>query len=234
MKRILLTINILALHATILAQNLVPNPSFENYKNTPCSWNTSAAELSDLVTDWYSPAATSTDIHSTLADATCWANPLTGNEEGTCRLGKEEPHSGQLMAGLYTSVSSHVWHEYLGVKLARPLIPGQKYYVQMWVSAGDYVAYASNNIGMYFSKEPVMGEDIILAKPQFNWTNIVDQKEGWTLLSGSFTATDDSQYLTIGNFFPDNETTLEPINTTYCSDGAYYFIDDIAVYPEPA
>jgi hypothetical protein len=234
MKPIILTISILTLTLRLAAQNLVPNPSFEIYKNLPCSWNTSSEEFSDYVNNWYCPAATSTDIHSTLADATCWANPLAGNEQGTCRLGKESPHTGNVMAGLYTSVASHVWHEYLGVKLTKPLVAGQRYYLQMWVSAGDYVAYASNNIGMLFTKEPVSGDDIIIAKPQFNWTEVITQKEGWVLLTGSFTATDDSQYLTIGNFFPDNETSLQPLNTEYCSDGAYYFIDDIAVYPAPA
>jgi hypothetical protein len=138
------------------------------------------------------------------------------------------------MAGLYTMVNSHTWHEYLQVKLLKPLIPGQHYCVEMWVSAGDNVALATNNIGMLFTKEAISGTDQIIATPQFNSIQVIRDTDNWTLISGSFIADTDAQYLTIGNFFEDSETQHETINTNSCSDGAYYYIDDIAVTLCPA
>lgn len=212
------------------AQNLVPNPSFENYKNLPCSWTIEPSELSDYVSDWYVPTATSTDIHSTLADSSCWSNPLGNNSGDGCRIGYQEPHSGNAMAGIYTIVNTHTWHEYLQVKLKKPLVPGQRYCVQMWVSAADFTSHGSNNIGMLFTKEPVKGEDIILAYPQVNYAEVITDTKGWTLVSGSFIADSSDEYLTIGNFFPDSQTDELEINPNSCSNGAYYYIDDVAVF----
>lgn len=221
----------LLIGASAFAQNLVPNGSFEAYKNVPCSWNTVPADFSNYITEWSLPTNTSTDVHSTLADATCWANPLQFGDKSINRLGYQEPHSGTTMIGLYTYVGSHTWHEYIQVKLQKPLRKGQQYMVQMWVSAADNVSMVSNNLGMLFSMDAVKGDEQILAQPQFNYKEVIRVTDGWTLVSGSITATDDFEYLTIGNFFSDEQTVKEPINTSFTSDGAYYFIDDVVVMP---
>ena len=219
------------LAGSLYAQNLVPNPSFESYQQIPCSWNTVASEFSQYTDAWYIPANTSTDIHNTHASPGCWANPLTVSDGSDCRLGTQQPHSGDVMAGIYTIVSSHVWHEYLQVKLTKPLIPGQHYCVEMWVSAADNVALVSNNIGMYFSVDPIRGEDQITGvMPQINAENVIRDSKGWTLIGGSFIAETAAEYLTIGNFFSDKDTKTEPMGGNgFCSDGAYYYIDDVVV-----
>lgn len=228
-KYIFSLIFVLSVPFLSFSQNLVPNASFETYKNIPCGWSTTAAEFASYVDAWYAPTNTSTDFHSTLCGASCWANPTLPVSGESCRIGMEEPHSGNGMAGFYTKVNTHTWHEYIQVKLVKPLIPGQRYCIQMWVSAADNVSSATNNIGMYFSKEPAQGEDIIEVAPQFNYTEVITKTDGWVLISGSFIADNDGQYLTIGNFFKDEETKTETISNKYCSDGAYYYIDDIAV-----
>ena len=214
----------------LFAQNLVPNPSFEDYKNLPCSWNISVDEFPAYVASWYVPNNTSTDIHSTLVDQSCWANPTNPNTDADCKPGSQLPHTGDVMAGLYTVVNTHLWHEYLQVKLSQPLIPGQRYCVQMFVSAADNATNTSNNIGMFFSVDPIKGDDAIVAKPQINRDEPVTDIEGWTLVSGSYIAETAAEYLTIGNFFTDEETIEVPIlNGPACTDGAYFYIDDISV-----
>ncbi len=134
------------------------------------------------------------------------------------------------MAGIYTVVNSHTWHEYLQIKLSKPLVPGQRYCVQMYVSPGDHATNTSNNIGMLFSVDPVTGKESITAKPQINRTEPITDLEGWTLISGSYVAEYAAEYLTIGNFFTDEETTLVPIESgPKCTDGAYFYIDDVSV-----
>jgi OmpA-OmpF porin, OOP family len=213
------------------AQNLVPNPGFENYKNLPCSWNIDTASFRDYVENWYIPAATSTDIHSTIVSKECWANPLAGDsvENRRCRPGYIAPHDGKIMAGLFTSVPTHPWHEYLQVRLKQPLIPGQHYCISMWVAPAGGSSLASNNIGMLLTKNAIRGDSMIIAHPQYNCSEIIKDTKNWTFLSGSFIATEADEYLTIGNFFPDNETELIPLNPNSCNNGAYFYIDDVAV-----
>jgi hypothetical protein len=133
------------------------------------------------------------------------------------------------MAGLYTVVNTHLWHEYVQIKLSKPLEPGKRYCVQMWVSAADHATNASNNVGMLFTVDPVKGENQILANPQINYTEVVKNTGEWTIVTGSFVADAEHTYLTIGNFFTDEETKLESIDSRNCTDGAYFFIDDISV-----
>jgi hypothetical protein len=230
MRKTILTLYILLLYSIVgKTQNLVPNPSFENYKNVPCSWSVEPGELTSYTDDWYNPAATSTDIHNTLADSSCWANP-TGTSKYSCRIGYQEPRTGHVIAGIYTVVNTHTWHEYLQVKLTKPLIVGQHYCVEMYVSAADFTSNGSNNIGMLFSKEAVKGDNIILGEPQINYSKVITDTQGWVQIAGDFIASEDDDFLTIGNFFPDSQTEQMPINSDGCSNGAYYYIDDVAVY----
>jgi hypothetical protein len=231
MKRHIYTFLAFSITATLAgAQNLVPNPSFENYKNIPCGWNVEPTELTSFTNDWYSPATTSTDIHNTLADSSCWANPTGSHESRSCRIGYQQPRTGNVIAGIYTEVNTHTWHEYLQVKLKEPLHAGQRYCVEMYVSAADFTSNGSNNIGMLFTKDAVKGDNIILGAPQINSFKVITDKDGWTLISGSFIASEDDEFLTIGNFYPDNQTDLLHIDEDGCSNGAYYYIDDVAVY----
>ncbi|RYD83557.1 MAG: hypothetical protein EOP53_00520 [Sphingobacteriales bacterium] len=214
----------------MFAQNLVPNASFEDFKDLPCSWNTAVDEFPGYVNSWYVPNKTSTDIHSTLVEQDCWANPTNPKSSEDCKPGVQLPHTGNVMAGLYTVVNTHLWHEYLQIKLSKPLIPGQRYCVQMYVSAADNATNTSNNIGMFFSPDPVNGEEFILAKPQVNRDEPITDIENWTVVSGSYVATAADEYLTIGNFFTDEETLQVPIlNSPQCTDGAYFYIDDVSV-----
>jgi hypothetical protein len=214
--------------ARLWGQNLVPNPSFEAYKNLPCSWNVMADDFTEYVNDWYIPANTSSDIHSTIVDPGCWCNTAQPGDENNCKVGTQQPHSGSVMAGLYTVVNTHVWHEYIQIKLNKPLEPGKRYCIQMWVAAADHATNVSNNIGMLFSVDQVKGENFIAGKPQINYSDIMASGE-WTIVTGSFIADAEHQYLTIGNFFPDEETKMVPIDSRNCTDGAYFFIDDISV-----
>ncbi|MGZ5244986.1 MAG: hypothetical protein ACXWW0_13580, partial [Bacteroidia bacterium] len=213
----------------LLAQNLVPNPGFEDFKTLPCSWNISVDAFPEYVSSWYVPSGTSTDIHSTLVDENCWANPSNPNSTEDCKPGVQLPRTGNVMAGLYTVVNTHLWHEYLQIKLSMPLIPGQRYCIQMYVSPADHATNTSNNIGMFFSPDPVSGKESIIAQPQINSEETITDTEGWTLISGSYIAETAAEYLTIGNFFTDEETQQTPIiNGPGCTDGAYFYIDDIS------
>jgi hypothetical protein len=231
-----LFLSVLWMSSVASGQNLVPNPGFEIYKYLPCSWNVDTADFRNYVEAWYVPAATSTDILSTIVSKECWSNTTTVDSgiNHICRAGYMAPHDGQIMAGIFTSVSTHTWHEYLQVKLLQPLIPGQHYCISMWVAAASCNAKASNNIGMLLTRNAIKGDSIIIAKPQYNCDIVISDTQNWTFLTGDFIATEADEFLTIGNFFPDNETRLKPLNPASCNNGAYFFIDDVAVILCPA
>jgi hypothetical protein len=65
LKTILYIIAILIPLTTCFGQNLVPNPSFENYKQLPC--RLSEFRIQDLLEDWFQPLTTTTDYWNTEA-----------------------------------------------------------------------------------------------------------------------------------------------------------------------
>jgi hypothetical protein len=53
------------------------------------------------------------------------------------------------------------WYEYIGVKLTAPLEAGETYHVTYWLSCGDLMPWAADQIGIYF--QPV--RSVILPPP---------------------------------------------------------------------
>ncbi|WP_018343249.1 hypothetical protein [Cytophaga aurantiaca] len=87
----------------VKSQNLVPNPSFENTNFTPCSWMMPpASNFSDTMQDWILPTGGTTDIYSTLAPITCFANCFSTY----ISLGHQAPRTGEVMCGFVTAILS--------------------------------------------------------------------------------------------------------------------------------
>ncbi|MGK0365771.1 MAG: OOP family OmpA-OmpF porin [Saprospiraceae bacterium] len=209
--------------------NLVVNPSFEDFSATPIGWFKKGEHYTRVMKYWESPTSASPDIFGPkIRVPNYWA------EKG---FGKQSPHSGWAMTGLTTygceSKSTHC-REYVSVQLNEPLIIGQIYYAEMYVShlADSYVA---NNLGMYFSEEKInlMTDERIEAAPQFEVKDILKIKNNkWKKIGGQFIAKTEAEYLIIGNFNTDEDTAFEIVE-----DGiipyAYYYIDDIEVKKLP-
>jgi hypothetical protein len=104
----------------------------------------------------------------------------------------------------------------------------------MYVSLGDSVNIASNNIGMHFSNGLITNYStggVLNLIPQVNETNIVYDELNWYLISGTFTATTPAQYLTIGNFYDMTATSTSVVGNgaNWNNVNARYFIDDVSV-----
>lgn len=219
--------------AIFRAQNVVPNPGFETLKKTPCSFM--ANEMDEYVNDWECVADGTSDILNDAASSTCYANCHSSNPAS---LGSQTPHGGHGMALVMTEGHSGSYREYIGVTLSTPLVPGKKYYAEMYVSLADYVGYATNNIGMAFFTGPLYRRDgmKIIAEPQVNSTAVIDDASGWVKVSSTFTAAEAYTHLIIGNFLTTDQTTMKKRpssgGTHYgAQDVAAYYIDDITVRP---
>ncbi|HEU4716196.1 MAG TPA: hypothetical protein VFU15_00095 [Bacteroidia bacterium] len=224
---------ILFLPLMIGAQNLVPNSGFEEYHRVPC--DCMQGDLSEYIKNWQSPAAGTPDIITDEADNDCYASCYSKNNQS---YGTQAPHGGHGMGMIMTTALSGSYREYLGVQLKAPLIPGKKYYAEMYVSLGDKSGLATNNLGMCFFDGDFKKStsNIITATPQVNSKDVVDNYVGWVKISGTFVADAPYRVLVIGNFLPMDETDTKKRSNT--GSGAYsymrkdiaaYFVDDILV-----
>ncbi len=220
-----------SLHAQLLkdGDNIVPNPGFERFVSPPVGWSYKGAFFGQVVKYWFSASTASPDIYGPGVKV-----PSDWADKG---FGEQKPHSGNCMAGLTlygcTNGKPHC-REYVEIQLAEPLVPGQRYQVEFWASHLKR-SLQINNLGAFFSEKRIQrqSDEILLYKPQFFTTKKVEAPGGkWVKLSGYFEATDESEYLTIGNFSTDEDTET----TTYrddCFNYAYYYIDDVLVKKVP-
>jgi hypothetical protein len=198
------------------SQNLVPNPSFEDYSQCP-----TAFDQINRAVGWssykYSP-----DYFNT-----CAAIPVSVPNNGR---GQQIPLIGDAYAGIgtYDAQGSSI-REFIGIQLTETLIPGNKYFVSAYVSrSNSFVTNgASNKFGFRFSTIPY---DVFNPVPVDNFSHIhsdslITDSINWTKIGGSFIADSLYRFLIIGNFYDDaNTDTLETNGF-----GAFYYIDAVCV-----
>ena len=212
------------------AQNLVPNPSFESYGTLPCSWITSSAGFNAAMNIWTMPTNGSSDIFSTLVATSCYASCFSTHSSSP---GQQAPRTGNVMSAILTygsgCGSQPNYREYLEIQLSSPLIVGETYNVEFYVSFGERCTQATNNIGAHFSTTYISQANCFVLNypPQINETAVVTNSTGWQLISGTFVATQAAQYMTIGNFFSNAATTTQANGGP--SSNSRYFIDDVSV-----
>ena len=225
MKKIILLLLIFC-GSMLQAQNLVPNPSFEDTIHCP-----EGADQVSYSSGW-SSYGNSPDYFNS-----CGATPTVNVPQNA--LGYQPAASGNAYCGFATYVSPPLigpddYREYLGRMLSANLITGTKYYVSFKVS----LAYdgrlgpancASNNLGVKFSNEPYNASYHVIYNPQINMNTIITDTLNWTRIFGSFISDSAYQYIIIGNFFDNSHTDTLILDGDSLCAGAYYYIDDICV-----
>ncbi len=220
------------------AQNLVPNPSFEDYIDCPIYYSEIAKAIPWLPTFRYfvnGALYTSSDFYNICN------NNINNNVGIPCPNQNsavnfyQSPHTGMGFAAIILLQSATInYREYLEVKLTDSLKQGKRYCVEFWVnSAGD--KYATDAIGACLSKDTLYGLGgqwvcLINATPQINNPagNILKDTINWVLISDTMIAGGGEKFITIGNFKNDNETFLDTV--LYFNEAiAYYLIDDVSV-----
>lgn len=230
------------------AQNMVVNPSFEEVWECPFTMN-----QVKFTKSWF-PFGTA-DPSPDYFHACC-ENGWMGVPNNL--FGTQEAHSGEAYIGMIsylTSKSGRGWRvpenhrEFAMVQLTKPLVAGHEYYAEMWINLADNCEFSIDRIGMHFTRD----------MPTFDWqmlnfnhykTQVASPKgvllndnEGWTKISGTFTAKGDELALTIGTFQPDSALKTKKTKRKFSKERdknmpkdlqpqiAYYFIDDVLVRP---
>lgn len=210
-------------------QNIVPNPGFERYSSAPIGWSYKGAYFGEVVKYWFSATTASPDIYG--------PGVRVPNDWAYKGFGKQKAHGGKSMAGLTlfgcTNGKPHC-REYLEIQLSEPLVIGQAYYVEYWVTHLDK-SLQINNLGAYFSVKEIKRstDEILVREAQMNEPNIVAAPGGkWVKVSGQFVAKYEAEHILIGNFNEDEQTlSLAPEADTY--NYAYYYIDDVLLKKIP-
>lgn len=216
------------------AQNLVPNPDFELTNQIFCSWTFSAADFDSSTVFWNSPTNGTPDIHSTLIQNNCPLFHPNSTYFG-CVNGSQMPHSGNIFAGYYPRCADFTitgYREYLQVRLTSPMVPGTVYAVELYVSLGDNSHYATNNFGIGFSTSYtfVNTQFALGYTPRKNFTQVITDTINWVQLKDTILAIQPYEYIIIGNFFNDANTTMISVDSTACFDRTYYYVDDVSIY----
>jgi hypothetical protein len=235
------------------AQNLVLNPSLEQYAECPNNYN----QIN--YADFWSAGCeynTSSEYFNMCALNNPNSIPLI-----TYPLINIKPRTGNGFAGflLYakaiinnTILMSEVREDVSG-KFKTKLTPNKCYNTSFYIrfygyysycfsNSINYVNFASNKVSAYISEDsiiyPTAGyTNIYQLHPQINYHgSVLNDTTNWVKIEGNFIAQGNEQFIHIASFVPDDSINLyllpnliSQIDSTFmCS---YYLIDDVAVYP---
>jgi hypothetical protein len=195
------------------AQNLVPNPSFENYISCPTNLN-QIYKCQDWHNWGYNP-----DYFNSCAGSSLVGVPLN-------YYGQQIPAEGSAYCAFLNHSVPWGIHDFIGAQLVQPLIVGQTYFVSLQI-CHIYGNCTTNKMGVRFSTLPF---DSINHPPINNFAHIytdsiIADTLIWFKIKGSFVADSNYAYISIGNFFTD------PGINTFCGNiwSSYYYLDDICV-----
>ncbi len=211
------------------AQNLVPNPGFEQYKTCPYSFSTNRNDFGP--TGWSSPTSGTPDYY----------NKCSVGDNGVPHnwAGVSHSHSGSAYAGIYAwnnKVKGN-YREYIQCKLKEPLQAKRNYLVQFHYRLSSYSVYAIDRVGLALSDTAIwLAKDGLLpVQPLFSEVKELETlTNAWHLASAEITAKGGEQFLVIGNFHSNDSTKNMKINyregkSPMLGGSAYYYIDDVSV-----
>ncbi len=209
---------------SILAQtdNLIPNPSFEEYSLLPYA----TGQGKGCISTW--------KFANTLGGGEYYHNNSSTKEANTKKneFGSQTPNSGNAYAGICISKDCR---EFLQVKLIRPLTRNKKYLIKIYISCADKLYLgAVNEFNIIFSKGSftIALNDYLLAPPKLKFENQskYTNKRDWEELSMIYTANGTEQWFTFGTFqYKENEKEFGEVFGV--ANYAHYYIDDVSITP---
>ena len=214
----------------LVAQNLVPNGSFENLSN--CHIGTIYQAF-----PWDTPTSGTPDVFNSCSGGVAQMGVPDNN------FGYQYPHTGNGYAGAgfydfdgQTNCNPFNYYiEYIQIQLDSPLIAHQKYCASFYVNhANRYYDCAIAGIGMCFSTSHtyIATECNLNYIPQITESSYVIDDSAWVLVYGQYIAQGGEKYIIIGNFNSESTTdTIHLINGWPANSyHAYYYIDDVNVH----
>ncbi len=213
---------------TVLAQNLIENPSFELHADCP-----ERLGLFDTnVSSWSCPTSGTTDYFNACST-------LMGTPENF--KGRQPADFGDGYTGMYVFAPED-YREYVQVPLKEPLEKGKKYQVSFYVSLAEKSDSAIKEFGVLFSNfELKINTQKYLSKRlryrqegyrytylEIGYTNFYSDTKDWILVSTQFQAKGGERFMVLGNFKENSRTRLFKTKKK-ANQGAYYYLDMVSL-----
>jgi len=217
------------------AQNLIPNPSFEDtvcvvpgYLN-PYDWPFYTPAL-----HWFNPNAATPDFYSVAHQEGFSCGFLSMYDTDLQNVGEWQfPKDGLRMAGIWAGNGINLTRELLSSQLLTPLVADSSYCFSMYVSLRNGSNLAIDRLGAYFSVDSVFdhswpgGFEIDTRVVNSTGEFLTDTLD-WMQVSGVYTANGGERFILIGNADDDSETLYQQVDGMGEGiDIAYYFIDEL-------
>ncbi len=215
--------------ASVFSQNLVKNPSFEDFIECPNALGT----FNEHVHHWGTPTMGTTDYFNSCSKV--MGAPENFN-------GIQHPKFGNAYAGLYFFAPAD-YREYVQVELSRPLRKDKTYHLRFHISLAEGSDFAVKDFGVLFSYLPI---DIATKKNlskgrlyqmknnkmhsfEINHPEFHRNKTDWLEVNAQFIAKGFERYLILGNLRNNAATRRIKTKRREAKKGAYYYIDMVAV-----
>lgn len=228
-----LTFFLLIISCRVGAQNLVPNPGFEEYQNCPGGHSEAVHEF--RVTDWRS---------ATLGTPDHFHSCSTGEANVPHNwAGVSDAYEGKGYAGIYLWMNNdNQYREYLQCELLQPLLKDSVYSIRFQYKLSSYSMYAIDRIGLLLADSVInfKRDKVLRIKPTLSVVRdsaLTETTGLWETAAMEYKAKGGEHFLIIGNFF-DNQSThfyeiqFRPLSQLMLANSAYYYIDDVHVIPQ--
>jgi outer membrane protein OmpA-like peptidoglycan-associated protein len=214
------------------SQNLVLNPSFEEFYKCPGSYN--ASTDGKIAPGWTSPSRGTPDLFNACSKGTAGVP--------TNWAGHSKANTGFGYAGIYVfNVGKNSYREYLQATLTSPLQSGGEYLIEFYFKLSSNSKYSIDRIGVLLSDSSfTTTRDEVIHAPTHEL--ILDQVYNkrttglWTRFLFTYKAKGGEKFITIGNFSTNEQTKNYFIVASKAKEPmlyqhAYFFIDDVKVQP---
>jgi OmpA-OmpF porin, OOP family len=217
---------ILLQNSLVYGQNLVKNPSFEEFNKCP----EGLGNMTEDATSWSVSTYGTTDYFNECSNEMGVPNNFSGEQMA---------EFGKGYAGLYM-LAPNDYREYLQAELTQPLVKGERYSISFYISLAEKSMYAVQSIGVLFSEkkmnEPTRkhltkpkGKDYSYNHLEISKRDYFADKSGWMLVTSEIVARGTEAFLTIGNFRNNKASSLKKMKGKKLA--AYYYIDMVSVTP---
>ena len=194
------------------AQELVPDPSFENLRKCPVIGE---FILDSAFTHWYSTG-------ETYSCCTCFDTPLF-NQQYYCQqggfgspantMGRQYPYEGLNYVGVLAYIAGAinpsepindtfpVWGLYIGTRLLHPLEAGRSYGVEAHINLSDSSVLGYGGLRFKFTETKPDGGWLglpILYNPHYRHPTVVIDTVNWVRVQFTYIAQGGEEYLNLG------------------------------------
>jgi hypothetical protein len=205
--------------------NFVPNSSFEISKELPTSYSQSY-----LLNSWYS-------CRINCAPVT-YFNLLSFKPKKIISR-NQSPHSGNAFIGLGVDLKSRLrYSQYIETPLIKPLLKDSIYQITIYACMGKNFKYSVDHFELHFFEDKFVytvqtnfdKSELITLKPN---QGLIDDPATWTILTATYKAMGNENYLVLGNFSFSYAKKKQPFKFTFLHfitrQMTYYFIDDVSI-----